>query len=444
MDMHVGKTTDWPTVSFGGLRLWDTGTGWAEINANSTDFANNTFDWANLDSFVSAAQQHGVDVLYNLARTPTWASSNPTDSSCAYASIGGGPGQCHAPADLNSDGTGTDQDWINWVTAVATRYKGQIKYYEIWNEWNIPLFWSGLTPGTQGSVQQLIRMEQDAHCVIEGEKNVPAGSCGANGSVFPSSIGIDPTAQIVTPSPVGAHTSLDAVSNNLSNYFASTVGGYAGGTFADIIGFHAYVGTKDGANLCPTPEDVNTVIDNLNQALPGTPGVGKPWFNTEGGWSKAQSEGFTDPQRQAAFLPRYYLLQASLGLDRVYWYRWDAGQTYTGSLWSPSGGATPAATAFGEVYKWLTNATLITACTPNGTIWTCGFSRPGGYLALAVWDVSQDCTSSACPSTPFNVPAGYTMYRKIDGSGGDISLNGATTVPVGAQPILLETFALPQ
>jgi hypothetical protein len=36
------------------------------------------------------------------------------------------------------------------------------------------------------------------------------------------------------------------------------------------------------------------------------------------------------------------------------------------------------------------------------------------------------------------------MYRKIDGSGGDISLNGATTVPVGAQPILLETFALPQ
>jgi hypothetical protein len=37
-------------------------------------------------------------------------------------------------------------DWGNWVRAVVTRYKGRIKYYELWNEpdaWN---WWSGTTP----------------------------------------------------------------------------------------------------------------------------------------------------------------------------------------------------------------------------------------------------------------------------------------------------------
>jgi len=172
MGVHFGSTNlPWPTVSFGGLRLWDTHTGWAEINT-----AFGQYDWSNLDSFVADAQAHNVDVLYNLARTPTWASSSPNDSSCACASISGN-GQCWPPIDLNADGSGTDKDWITWVTAVASRYKGQIKYYEIWNEWNVPLFW-------QGTPAQLVRMEQDARCVVAGP---PSGfSCNANGSVFPS------------------------------------------------------------------------------------------------------------------------------------------------------------------------------------------------------------------------------------------------------------------
>lgn len=439
MDMHLGSASlPWPTVSFGGLRLWDTGTGWSEINTNSTDFANDTFNWANLDSFVSVAQSHGVDLLYNLARTPTWASSGPTDSNCAYASIGGGDGQCHPPVDLNSDGSGTDQDWINWVTAVAlrnkNRYGDQIKYFEIWNEWNIQLFWVG-TP------KQLVRMEQDARCVVEGP---PAGfSCSANSS-FPNGTGIDPSAKIVTPSPVGAGypaNNLADVANNFQTYFSTTVGGAAGGKFADVLGFHGYVGTPKGQDLCPIPEDVNTVVDDINGILGQFGETGKPWFNTEGGWSQAQDENFTDQDRQAAFLARYYLLQASLGIDRAYWYRWDSGQTYSGSLWTPSGGATPAATAYGEVYKWIVGATLTSACTPSGNIWSCEFSRSNGYKAIAVWDVSQDCSNGSCTTTAFTVPSGgYTKIRDL--AGNETSLSGSST-PVGAKPVLLETGPLP-
>src|SRR5947208_1794576 len=108
MDLHIGSSElAWPTVAFGGLRLWDTATGWAQINT-----ADGVYDWSTLDKFTAAAQAHSVDLLYNLARTPTWASSGPTVTTCAYADIAGGPGQCQPPVDLNSDGTGPHKHWI--------------------------------------------------------------------------------------------------------------------------------------------------------------------------------------------------------------------------------------------------------------------------------------------------------------------------------------------
>jgi hypothetical protein len=431
MDMHLGTTqVNWPSVPFGGLRLWDTSTGWAQVNTSD-----GSYDWTTLDSFASAASQHGVDLLYNLARTPTWASSKPTDNSCAYnTSNQGGPGQCDAPNDLNADGSGTDAHWIKWVSAVATRYKGQIKYYEIWNEFNTNGIWS-----PNNTMQQLVRLEQDARCVVEGP---PAGvSCNPN-SVFTSGTAIDPSARIVTPSPVGAHTQLAAVATNLGTFFQTKVNGYGGGTFSDVLGFHGYVGARPGTGLCPIAEDVDTVIDDLNDTVNQfSQAVGKPWFNTEGGWSQAQDEGFLDEQRQAAFLGRYFLLQDSLGVNRMYWYRWDAPDPSTGALWSISDGKSPAATAYGEISKWIVGATLTTACTPNGTIWSCSFTRANGYKALAVWDASQDCTTSSCPTSTFTVPAGvYTMYRDLSGNETSISQN---SVPLGGKAILLETSALP-
>jgi hypothetical protein len=428
MDLHVGSSNLIPdvTIPYGSLRLWDTGTGWAQINT-----ASGVFDFSSLDGFVDAAPS-GVDLLYNLARVPTWASSNPTDSSCSYDSSGeGGPGQCDPPIDLNSDGSGTDQDWINWVSAVASRNAGQygdkIKYFEIWNEWNISLFWTG-TPA------QLVRMEQDARCVVEGP---PAGkSCNPNSNFPPGTTALDPAAKIVSPSPVGAATDLNEVSIELTKYFGIAVGGNNGGSFADEIGFHGYVSTATSSDPCPVPEDVNTVVDDLSNTVQSfqNEAAGKPWFDTEDSWGKAPDEGFNDPDRQAAFLARDFLLQRSLGVARVYWYRWDATQTYGGALWTATDGITEAGTADGIVHGWIDGATLSSACTVNGTVWQCGFTRSGGQ-ALAVWDASQDCLNGTCTTSNFAVPSGYTQY--VDVTGNVTSVSGATA-PIGAKPILLE------
>lgn len=430
-DMHLNAlSSPWPstvlpTVQIGGIRLWDTGTGWAEINVSAA-----TCDFSRMDSWVTEAEANNADVLYNLARTPTWASSGPTDTSCAYNNIAGGPGQCHPPTDLNDDGSGSDSIFIGWVTSVVSRYAGHIKYYEIWNEWNVPLFWVG-TP------QQLARMTQDARCVIEGP---PSGaSCNSN-STFPNGTGLDPSAKVVTPSPVGAQSQLDAVQKNMTTFLSAQAGGVGPGSFSDIIGFHCYVSTQTLGDY-PVPEDVVIVDNDLNSALQAFPEVsGKPSFCTEGGWGKVDKNGFADADLQAAFLSRYYLLQYPLGIARVYWYVWDS-QSSPGSLWTAGGGATKAATAYGEIHKWIDGATPGSCSQTSGTTrWTCTSTRPG-YNALAVWDANSACYVNGTPTcSNFTIPSGYTRYRDLSGNESPVPLG---SISLSAKPILLESGPLP-
>jgi hypothetical protein len=432
--MHIHSAapgTPWPgsvvpSVQFGGLRLWDSGTGWAEINTSA-----GVCDFRHMDAWLTEAQANNADVLYDLARTPTWASSGPNDNGCNYADISGGPGQCHPPNDLNDDGSGSDDIWIGWVTSVVSHYKGKIKYYEIWNEWNISGFWVG-TP------QQLVRMTQDAYCIIEGP---PAGSSCNSQSTFTNGTALDPSAQIVTPSSVGggtSQTSLAAAAKNMNIFLNQSQAGGAGPrNFVDVIGFHCYVSTQTLGDY-PIPENVIAVNNNV-AAVSGV--QGKPLFCTEGGWGDVPVEGFTDPGLQAAFLARYYLLQNSTRVDRVYWYAWDTTATDV-ALWSTTD-TTPAAIAYGEVYKWTSGATQTSPCSPNGTLYTCTFTRSNGYTALAVWDSNTDpsCYTNGTPTcSSFAIPSQYKLYRDL--SGNETGVPGST-IPISAKPILMETAALP-
>jgi hypothetical protein len=454
--MHINSPmAPWPffdlngsteTLPFGGQRLWAAGVAWAQIQPRQGQPP----DWTLMDQWLSKPPQNGatVDFLYNLARTPAWASQFPNDDSCSD-----GPGECDPPLDLKSDGSGAGDYWIAWVTAVAQHSAAQkasgltgISYYEIWNEWNTNAYWNPVN----GTTAQLVRMEQDARCVVEGPPS--HASCNPSSS-FPSGTAIDPTAKIVSPSPVGGalDNMLDEVALSLNAYFSTQVNNNAGGSFSDAIGFHGYVGTATSSNTnvvpCPTPENVNTVIADMNGTIASFPSIaaGKPLFNTEGGWSEATVEGFTDPDRQAAFLPRYLLLQESANISRVYWFAWDSktdASLYNDTTTQPS----LAATAYGEVNAWTVGATVSKACSttnPTSTVWTCGFTRPGGYAALAVWDAGQDCTATSCLTpTTFQVPSGgYIEYRDV--AGNVTPLGTGASVQIGAQPILLETASLP-
>jgi FG-GAP-like repeat len=305
-DMHItGGAVNgepWPVDGFAGVSLWDSAIPWTVLNP-----APGVYNWRFLDIWMNHAAANKVDLLYTFGDTPQWASSNPNDLYCAdtppYP-----PGTCDPPNDLNADGSGTNEHFKQFVTAIATHARGRIHYWEIWDEANN----NGEVNGKRvlgqgrwvGTIAQLIRMAEDARRII---------------------LSVDPTAVILSASG-GIETS-----SNLSwfnQYF-----GKGGGKYADAITFHGYVqGYTQGL---PVPESLIPMLDAAGRFRSILTKYGlnnKALFDTEASWGVSQNTGLTDPDMQAGFVVRFYLVHQSENIARFYWYEWDNLQA--GTLWS--------------------------------------------------------------------------------------------------------------
>ena len=391
--LTVHNNNNWPSVPLASIRLWSTGTYWQNMNP-----AQGVYDFSTFDQFLNAAQAHNVDVLYTLGEVPAWASSNPT---LPCGTSGAPDGSCAPPNDLNSDGTGSNQHWKDFVTAVVTHAAGRVKYWEVWNEPTVSGYW-------QGNNQQMLRLAQDAYNIIKS---------------------IDANALVTTPAP---STGINGVANWMGPYLS-----IGGGQYADIITFHGYNwSTQPG--VYPQPEAIVPLVNNLKAVLVSNGQDNKPLWCSEGGWGNTTGNGFNDPDLHAAFLARHYLLQESEGVDRYYWYAWDNGVNSVGlpdGLWVPTAGITPAGVAYQQVQSWMVGAAPTGQCSANGNIWTCSYTRANGYQAEAIWDTSLSCSNGACSSSP--QPAASTFLHYRDLAGNTTAISGGT-VPVGAKPILLE------
>jgi hypothetical protein len=394
MNLHPGllpggSQIPWPTIGFGAMRLWGTETTWNDLNP-----ANGTYIWSTLDNWFSIAAANGQsDLLYTFGVVPTWASSNPTDQSCVTSNSP--EGSCDPPSDLNADGTGTDQLWQNFVTALVNHAAGRIKYWEIWNEPDVLSEWTGTDA-------QLVRMAQDAYGIIHR---------------------LDLGALVTTPTPVNAGAG-QSISGWLPGYIAA-----GGGAYADIVSFHGYENPALGNNAESILSTIATVKSLLNSTL-----LTKPLWDTEGAWTA--DINLPDPDMQAAFVARMYLLQWSAGVSRFYWFQY--GNQMTGTLWTSSG-LTEAGTAYGQISNWIVGNVMLPCSNISGTTWTCVLTQIGSGQAagLVMWDTSQSCSAGNCGTVPVTIPAGvYGWYTHVDGTTNLIG-SGVTTVQVGAKPILL-------
>jgi hypothetical protein len=70
--------------------------------------------WAKYDSIVDLAEKYGIHIVARLDAPPAWARS--------------GPGDFAPPADFD--------DFGDYAAAVAARYAGRVRFYQIWNEPN--------------------------------------------------------------------------------------------------------------------------------------------------------------------------------------------------------------------------------------------------------------------------------------------------------------------
>jgi len=354
------------------------------------------YDFTTLDNTINVAMQNGkTDFLYTFGVVPPWASSNPNDQSCVTPQ--NPAGSCDPPADLCADGTGADKHWQNFVSALVAHNASAnfpIHTWEIWNEPDILLEWTGTD-------DQLERMAQDAYTIIKAA---------------------DPTAEVTTPTP-GNTSNGQTIANWFPEYLATP----GADTLADIVTFHGYVDPSLGG----APEQISDTVDIVNSATSGLGSLSSdPLWNTEGSWGTDTK--LPDPDLEAAYLARLYLIQWSLGVSRFYWYQY--GNTDTGTLWTPTGGLDTAGIAYGYVYNWMVGATLTNPCSSIGTVWTCNFTN-GTIQEQAVWDASQTCSNGVCTTSSYTPNSVYTEYADLAGNTTRIT-GGA--VLIGAKPILLK------
>ncbi len=323
----------WPSVSYGMQRFWDSPPlQWPSINT-----ASGVFDFTNLDSDLALAYSHGTtEGMYTLSRTPPWATSNPNDTTCSDTTgMGGGNGECDPPSDLNSDGSGPNAIWKAWITAIATHVNSpgytathaHIKYWEIWNEVDTKLFWVG-------TIAQLARLTEDANCIITGRGVIHESGNGT--ATACTATAIDPTAKIVMASAHAKGGALAYGQNEL--YCNNSPSGEelpcpnppnAIATAVDIINFHMKPGNESGNN-CPaptpcTPESaMQWYIANIHGILQPAE-LAKPLWDGEAQYSmNGFTNAYTDPDMAASFMPRFYLLNWSLGVNGMAWYYADS------------------------------------------------------------------------------------------------------------------------
>jgi len=418
-----------PRSPFGAFRFWDTGTRWDQIEPTQGMFEFSRFDqWVSL--FKNDPDFKGNEAVFTLGPgTPAWASEESDDRKCDFFKEDGVPGQCYPPKDVAKDGSGTDQMWKDFVSAVAEHALQSgihVKYWEVWNEFND-------SPKTQksdwqwaGTPQQLERMAEDARCVITGRGHVRGVACTAQP--------IDSSAIILSPSFQALE---DAKHLKAAKAYFQQPGA---ADAAEEIAFHAYT---------LIPEDESQHIQIIKGTLLPIDKQ-RPFISTEGGWH--QDCQLPDLDVQMSFVARMYFILNTNNVDAFYWYAWQVRDPKTGigfgSLWNPDAnglcttphaGITPAGVARQQTYSWMVGA-QVSPCTQDQsvkTVYTCNVSRTGGYLGQAIWDSSKACSQGKCKTRTWPVPKGMLWYRDL--SGNTVQIVGST-VQIGIKPILLENM----
>jgi hypothetical protein len=370
---RAGAGTEWPSVPFASWRLWDAHVSWPWLEPTR-----GVWQWETIDRLLELAGEHQIEVLLPLGLSPTWASARPAEPS-AY----GRPGFAAEPADL--------EDWRHYVETVVSRHAGRVHLYEIWNEPNLPDFYSGDLTG-------MLRLCREAYAIVKR---------------------VDPAARVISPAATGT-----AGVPWLDRFLAA-----GGAGCFDVVGFHLYVGSS-------APEAIVPLVAKIQDVMRAH-GVGdRPLWNTESGWYVRRARlapgkehaGALSEAEATATVARALVLARAAGIERFFWYSWDNDDT---GLADDDGHPRAPARALAEVQAWLVGADLQGCRRAPGGAWTCGLSREG-HAQWIVWNPAGP-TELPNPS-----PWRIARRRELDGTARPVR-PGARTIEIGPAPLLLDT-----
>lgn len=383
--MHINKLgthRSWPSTGFGVLRLWDTGTNWADLEpergvVRSSDWSKRGSPGNRLQLYLDhvAKQDRECEVMLTLAVTPTWASrsSNPL----YYR------GTANPPMLMD--------DWRMYVGELGQRLRGKIRYWEIWNE-------SDQTHQFSGTVEELLTMTKIA---AEELKKVDTQNLVSSPNITAYGIGV-----------------LDRFLDQ------------GGGAFVDYISWHYYPTT--------VPENSLPLIMALRDVLKRHSLEGLPVFNTEGRVRHSHSADKTPflHDQSIQLVMRSYLVQLALGIDGFIWYVWDDDTEQTVRLWEPGiaryEALSPAGSALRTLGGWLvgkkTQMVSVSWQAHNDQVWRLELITPKGEHEVVIWRTNEK---------PLDVDTRFEEWANMVTSDGNERMFPANQVPKTSGPILL-------
>ncbi len=278
--MHVTRPTPYsspPTtpmhaeLGYDAIRLWDTNTRWGGLETSK-----GVFFWDRIDDYLLNKLPDGVDVLLTLGQPPGWAV---------------GTGQ--SDGGYNPVPPTSDQDWIDYLTAVVTRnltvWGGAVTAYEVWNEPNLPFFYNG-------SIVRLVELTTLASQTIKA---------------------LQPDALIVSPSITNMSTGLTYLCALLDAGLAPHV---------DVIGVHLYTSPSPPETQISMSEYVRELLDSRGVAHPvwNTESTQLDYYDEDGIYQPFDTSAVAMGQDQSsAYIARQVLSGAIASVDRSYYYAMD-------------------------------------------------------------------------------------------------------------------------
>jgi hypothetical protein len=185
----------------------EAGFGWVKQNIGWRDVegpAKGVYDWERVDWIVAECNKLGLDLLVRIDHQPKWAGGNyPTNG----------------PPDNYSD-------LGDFLFAMASRYRGRVRAYEVWNEPNLAREWGGRSP----NAAQYVALLREAYRRIKEA---------------------DPNAMVISAglTPTGTQPPEAVPDDVYLEQMYQAMGGNSDGCF-DVLGVHA-AGFKAPPELSP-------------------------------------------------------------------------------------------------------------------------------------------------------------------------------------------------
>ncbi|MDQ7030364.1 MAG: hypothetical protein Q9O62_11585 [Ardenticatenia bacterium] len=308
-------------------------------------------EWSLPDREIAALRAAGLDVTVLLHAPPAWARE---------------PGYRWVPANLDLPWDDPNNAWGRFAHDVARRYRGTVRYYEIFNEPDLRAYWDG-------SPVQYARLLAVAYRAIKAA---------------------DPEARIIMAGM--AYWSNPRFVEEVLQALRDLPGAADEGYFFDVAAWHWY-------------SQADQLYDRVRwaQELLARYGMGdKPiWINEtnlplwgDGPGPQAPTPGFGTPEEQAAFIVQAFVNAFAAGAERVFVFRLDDGaMDQTFGLMRNDGLPRPAYLAYRTTARWLSHASFVTREVFSDAVVTV-FRRPTAERVSVVWNTTEAWTTFTLPA----------------------------------------------